>query len=213
MHNGQIGGYERVRRRLGGMIDDDYYCASRRHHRQASSSSIMLFSEGLETDPVGALMRTIGKIERLARGAAVNEPFKFTSVLSDGNAIYAVRHSTDDVAPTMFHRQRGDHVMVMSEPFDEDEDCEAWREVPAGQMLVIEKARPAGHGAVRARHLNRRFLRITSQVTAITVLRPCERLHIAPRFRCLSIGQRIEAVAGAPHLPIHEFGGTGHVYF
>ena len=27
----------------------------------------------------------------------------------------------------------------MSEPFDEDEDCEAWREVPAGQMLVIEK--------------------------------------------------------------------------
>ena len=27
----------------------------------------------------------------------------------------------------------------MSEPFDEDEDCQAWREVPAGQMLVIEK--------------------------------------------------------------------------
>ena len=39
----------------------------------------------------------------------------------------------------MFHRQRGGHVMVMSEPFDEDEDCEAWREVPAGHMLVIEK--------------------------------------------------------------------------
>ena len=138
MHNGQIGGYERVRRRLEGMIDDEFYS-----HRVGTTDSelifYMLFSEGLETDPIGALMRTIGKIERLARDAAVNEPFKFTSVLSDGNAIYAVRHSTDDAAPTMFHRQRGDHVMVMSEPFDEDEDCEAWREVPAGQMLMIEK--------------------------------------------------------------------------
>src|SRR5688500_4628619 len=63
------------------------------------------------------------------------------------------------------------------------------------------KARPAGHGAVCARHLNRRFLRITSQVTAITVLRPCEGLHSTPPFRCPGIGQRIEAVADAPHLP------------
>jgi glutamine amidotransferase len=69
----------------------------------------------------------------------VNEPFKFTSVLSDGAFIYAVRHSTDEVPPTLFHRQRDDHVMVVSEPLDEDEDCQAWREVPAGHMLVIEK--------------------------------------------------------------------------
>jgi glutamine amidotransferase len=138
MHNGQIGGYERVRRRLEGMIHDDYYC-----HRVGTTDSELIFylllSEGLDVDPMGALTRTIGKIEQLARAAAVNEPFKFTSVLSDGERIYAVRHSSDHVAPTMFHRQRGDHVMVMSEPFDEDEDCEAWHEVPAGQMLVIEK--------------------------------------------------------------------------
>ncbi len=69
----------------------------------------------------------------------MNEPFKFTAVLSDGAFIYAVRHSTDDVPPTLFHRQRDDHFMVVSEPFDEDEECHAWREVPAGQMLVIEK--------------------------------------------------------------------------
>jgi glutamine amidotransferase len=96
-------------------------------------------ASALPTDPAGALMRTIGKIEHLAREAAVNEPFKFTSVLSDGDFIYAVRHSTDDAPPTLFHRQRDDHFMVVSEPFDEDENCDAWREVPAGQMLVIEK--------------------------------------------------------------------------
>jgi predicted glutamine amidotransferase len=138
MHNGQIGGYERVRRKLEAMIDDQYYC-----HRVGTSDSelifYILFSEGLEHDPAGALMRTIGKIEMLAREAAVNEPLKFTAVLSDGEFIYAVRHSTDDVPPTLYHCQRNDHFMVVSEPLDEDGNCEAWREVPSGQMLVIEK--------------------------------------------------------------------------
>jgi hypothetical protein len=27
----------------------------------------------------------------------------------------------------------------VSEPLDEEDDCDSWREVPAGQMLVIEK--------------------------------------------------------------------------
>ena len=83
------------------MIDDEFYS-----HRVGTTDSelifYMLFSEGLETDPIGALTRTIGKIERLARDAAVNEPFKFTSVLSDGNSIYAVRHSTDDARRPCF---------------------------------------------------------------------------------------------------------------
>jgi len=50
-----------------------------------------------------------------------------------------VRHSSDEVPPTLFHRQQGGHVMVVSEPLDEDDDCQAWREVPAGHLLVIEK--------------------------------------------------------------------------
>jgi predicted glutamine amidotransferase len=29
--------------------------------------------------------------------------------------------------------------MVVSEPLDEEDDCHAWREVPAGHLLVIEK--------------------------------------------------------------------------
>jgi glutamine amidotransferase len=127
-----------VRRRLEAMIDDRFYC-DRVGTTDSELIFYLLFSEGLEQDPAGALMRTIGKIEHVAREAAINEPFKFTSVLSDGNVIYAVRHSSDDLPPTLFHRQRDDHVMVVSEPLDEEGDCDAWREVPAGQMLVIEK--------------------------------------------------------------------------
>ena len=95
MHNGQIGGYDRIRRRLDALITDELY-----PHRGGTTDSELIFyillSEGLDQDPMGALTRTIGKIEQLVRAAAVNEPFKFTSVLSDGERVYAVRHSSDD---------------------------------------------------------------------------------------------------------------------
>lgn len=140
MHNGQIGGYERMRRKLEAMIDDKYYCA-----RVGTTDSelifYLLFSEGLEHDPIGALTRTVGRIERLAQADGINEPFKFTAVLSDGETIYAMRYASSDVPPTLYHVRRGDHVMVVSEPLDDDNDetCFAWREVPPSQMLVIER--------------------------------------------------------------------------
>ena len=138
MHNGQIGGYERVRRRLESMIDDHHYS-----HRVGTTDSELifhlLFSEGLDRDPVGAMMRTIGKIELATREAEVEAPTKFTAVLTDGAMVYAVRHSTDAAPPTLFHLKRDDHFMVVSEPLDDDHACQAWREVPSGQMLVIER--------------------------------------------------------------------------
>ena len=85
-------------------------------------------------------MRGIGKIEQLAAAEGVNAPLKFTAVLSDGETIHAVRHASSDVPPTLYHVRRGDHVMVVSEPLDDDDDHLAWREVPPGQMLVIEKS-------------------------------------------------------------------------
>ena len=139
MHNGQIGGYERVRRRLEGMIHDDYYC-----HRVGTTDSelifYMLFSEGLgdrsdrRADPHHRQDRAAGARRRGQRAVQVH----LRAQRRQCHLCRAPFHATMR-RRRMFHRQRGDHVMVMSEPFDEDEDCEAWREVPAGQMLVIEK--------------------------------------------------------------------------
>jgi predicted glutamine amidotransferase len=139
MHNGQIGGYARLRRKLEAMIDDRYY-GERLGTTDSELIFYLLFSEGLESDPAGALMRGIGKIEKLAAAEGVNAPLKFTAVLSNGETIYAVRHASSDVPPTLYHVCRGDHVMVVSEPLDDDDDHLAWREVPPGQMLVIEKS-------------------------------------------------------------------------
>ena len=139
MHNGQIGGYDRLRRKLEAMIDDRYY-SERLGTTDSELIFYLLFSEELESDPARALMRSIGKIEQLASSEGINAPLKFTAVLSDGETIYAVRHASSDVPPTLYHVCRGDHVMVVSEPLDDDDDHLAWREVPPGQMLVIEKS-------------------------------------------------------------------------
>ena len=78
--------YERLRRKLEAMIDDRYYGA-RLGTTDSELIFYLLFSEGLEADPAGALMRTVGKVERLAQAEGVNEPFKFTAVLSNGQTI------------------------------------------------------------------------------------------------------------------------------
>ena len=57
MHNGQIGGYDRIRRSLEALIPDELY-----HCRQGTTDSelffYLLFRHGLEEDPAHALAET-----------------------------------------------------------------------------------------------------------------------------------------------------------
>ena len=141
MHNGQIGGYERIRRRIEAMIDDQYYS-----HRLGTTDSeaifYLMFSQGLDRDPTGAIGRTIGLIEAEMKIAGIAEPFKFTAALSDGQSIFAIRHATIDQPPSMFHVKHGQYQMVVSEPLEEDGDLE-WREAPSGGVLIVAKDRAA----------------------------------------------------------------------
>lgn len=137
MHNGQIGGYDKTRRRLESMIDDSFYA-----FRQGTTDSellfYMLFSEGLETDPMGALERSVGRINAINREMAIAQPFRLTAVLSDGHRIFAIRYSTDESPPSLFWAHHEDHLLVVSEPLDE-EDGRHWNEVPPNQLLVTER--------------------------------------------------------------------------
>jgi glutamine amidotransferase len=136
MHNGQVGGYERIRRRIEAMIDDHHYA-----HRLGTTDSeaifYLMFSQGLDSDPVGAIARSIGLIETEMRKEGIAEPLKFTAALCSGHQVFAIRYANADLAPSMYHVRHDRHQMVVSEPLDED-DGQDWREVPAGQMLVVE---------------------------------------------------------------------------
>ena len=96
MHNGQIGGFEAARKAADMLIPDALY----RHRRGATDSEaffLVALGNGLATDPIGAIARTIATFEALA---TKTPKFRMTSVFSDGEILYAVRYASDGVAPT-----------------------------------------------------------------------------------------------------------------
>jgi glutamine amidotransferase len=137
MHNGQIGGYDRLRRRLEAQIDDGYY-PYRLGTTDTELMFYLMFTEGLERDPVAACMRSVARINAERRAVGIEIPFRLTAALSDGTNVYAIRYSTDDAPPSLFWSREDDHLLVVSEPFDEG-DTRIWSEVPGNRILVAEQ--------------------------------------------------------------------------
>ncbi len=146
MHNGQIGGYDRVRRRLEALLPDDLF-----RHRHGTTDSelffLLLFVHGLEEDAPAAIRRTISVVEAAAAEAGVTEPFRMTAALSDGFRVYAIRHSSDDKPPSLFWGGARDALTVVSEPLDAE--LGQWTEVGPERLVIAEAgSRPRVEGLV-----------------------------------------------------------------
>ncbi|MDV7145066.1 class II glutamine amidotransferase [Tropicimonas sp. TH_r6] len=134
MHNGQVGGFEGFRKQADMLIPDSLYA-----HRKGATDSEVLFllalAEGLEEAPVAAMERAVGQLEALSRAHGDGPHMRFSAAYSDGDALYAVRYSSDETAPTLFYRYSETRAgfAVVSEPLEVDES--GWREVPAGQAV------------------------------------------------------------------------------
>ena len=149
MHNGQVGGYDAFRRDAEMMIPDALY-----PHRKGATDSEALFlvalSEGLDSDPRGALERAAARFIALARAKGQGPHLRMSLALSDGSNLYAVRYASDDEpAPSLYYRwsdsRRG--MAVVSEPLEDAEGD--WTEVPgasfctfAGAELTVQEFRP-----------------------------------------------------------------------
>ena len=137
MHNGQVGGYDRLRRQADMMIPDALY-----PHRKGATDSEAIFlvalAEGLDADPCGAMERAVARFETLARAQGEGPHLRMTAAFSDGRRLYAVRYSSDDVAPTLYHRwsvSRGGRAVV-SEPLEPGEG--GWEVVPPGSFCTFD---------------------------------------------------------------------------
>jgi predicted glutamine amidotransferase len=135
MHNGQIGGYEKVRRPLDALIGDEVYNA-RVGTTDSEAFFYLLFGHGLNQDPVAALARTLGTVLKTMSQAHVTEPFRMTAALTDGETLYALRYATDPEPPTLFFSQNNGRLMVVSEPLDAEEG--SWTAVENAHMLVAK---------------------------------------------------------------------------
>ncbi|MFZ5750882.1 MAG: class II glutamine amidotransferase [Pseudomonadota bacterium] len=148
MHNGQVGGYDRMRRDAELMIPDALY-PERRGATDSEALFLVALADGLDGDPKGALERATARFETLSRQKGTAPHMRLTCAFSDGQRLYAVRYATDEFAPTLYHRWSPTHGgrAVVSEPL---ETGECWETVPAGsfctfegEALTVEPFRPA----------------------------------------------------------------------
>ena len=138
MHNGQIGGYDRLRRRVDALIPDGLYPL-----RKGTSDSEAIFlaamGRGLDTDPVLAITSTLQAI--LAATGADAAPLRFAAVHTDGETLYAYRWASDGKPPSLYWRAEGDGIVIASEPCDEN--AGVWGSVPSGSVLAVGPGRTA----------------------------------------------------------------------
>jgi glutamine amidotransferase len=138
MHNGQIGGFQAIRRRVEALIPDAFYPL-----RGGTTDSEALFLAamgfGLEHDPPGAIAAMLGAVRGIMDAAGITHALRFAAALTDGKTLWAFRWSSDRRAPTLYYRAVEHGLVVVSEPTDEDHGN--WHAVAASSLLVSAPGR------------------------------------------------------------------------
>lgn len=136
MHNGQIGGFARIRRQLEQALPDDLYSA-----RQGSTDSELFFltliAQGAQDDPQEAITKTIAHMQAL-QGTPLSRN-RLTCAFSDGESIYAFRYSSDQKSPSLYFGSDLDAggAVLASEPLDHIQG--RWRGVRESEFLRLDR--------------------------------------------------------------------------
>ncbi|MDB5601154.1 MAG: egtC [Xanthobacteraceae bacterium] len=139
MHNGHIGEWGPIRRRVEALIPDSHY-GSRIGTTDSEAVFLAIMGAGGEEDPIGATTRTLATLTDLVRDSDPKASLRFTAALTDGSSLYAFRYTYNEASNTLYYRASGDSVVVVSEPLDDDRDF--WKPVPDGHMLVARPDSP-----------------------------------------------------------------------
>src|SRR5271165_1223842 len=138
MHNGQVGGFHRIRRRIESLIPDDAYLL-----RSGTTDSEAMFLAaigfGLDRDPPGAIGAMLGTVRADMDRAGIHQPLRFAAALTDGQTLWAFRWACDARPPTLYYRAVENGLVVVSEPTDEDHAT--WHAVPASSVLIAAPGR------------------------------------------------------------------------
>ncbi len=136
MHNGQVGGWQQVRRRVEALIPDSYY-PSRTGTTDSEAIFLAAMARGMEHDPVGAIRDTLAEVKGIMRDAGVREALRFTATLTDGDTLWAFRWACDARPATLYYKQDDGGLRLVSEPIDGQRAD--WQEVPRGYTLISRR--------------------------------------------------------------------------
>jgi glutamine amidotransferase len=150
VHNGVIRDFKKMKRDLVREVSPELYpCIE-----GTTDSEVMFYLSltfGLDEDPIAAVARMAGLVERVAEIHEVENPLGMTLGISDGKRIYAIRYASDGHPRTLFHskdmralkelnpRVEGlsdDARAVVSEPFGVL--SESWVEIRPSSSVVID---------------------------------------------------------------------------
>ena len=133
MHNGQIGGYDRIRRAVEAMIPDDLY-ARRRGNGDSEAIFLAALGNGLDADPAAALSRTLAACVGMMQANGIAQALRFAAILADGEKLLAIRWASDDHPPSLYWRRLDTGIAIASEPFGDAGDT--WQPVPPGSIMT-----------------------------------------------------------------------------
>jgi glutamine amidotransferase len=148
MHNGQVGCYGQLRRRIENLIPDGVY-ANRAGTTDSEAIFLIARARARGGDLVAAFESTLAEIKSMMDEHGVCEALRFTAAVTDGRDLHAFRWSCDSKAPTLYWRQEADNLIIVSEPLDDLRD--QWTPVPQGHVLS------ARDGGVEVRPFLERF--------------------------------------------------------
>src|SRR5262249_39816504 len=99
MHNGVIGNWGRLRRRVEGLIPDAFY-GSRIGTTDSEAVFLAILGAGGDKDPVGASARVLGTLTEMVSSDGYREPLRFTAALANRRDLYPLRHPPVSPATT-----------------------------------------------------------------------------------------------------------------
>lgn len=139
MHNGQIGDWSLIRRKVEALIPDDLYQA-RIGTTDSEAVFLAILGAQVERDPLTATLNTLATLTDLVRASGTREPLRFTSALANGKDLYAFRYVHNGNANTLYYREANGSVVMASEPLDTERDC--WKAVPPGHVAIARAGEP-----------------------------------------------------------------------
>lgn len=147
-HNGQIGGFDKLKHALDCQIDPAVY-AKRTGTTDTETMFQLALTFGLEDNPLSGMLRMIEAVESERQKHSVTDAFRMTVALANGEQFWAFRYSSDDAPPSLYRSAPGASLrdadgrsfqlgksvtLVLSEPLDRV--SENWVEIPSDSWLT-----------------------------------------------------------------------------
>jgi len=146
-HNGEISGFELIKQNLHCRLPTQYFSAIQ-GSTDTETAFYLALACGLQDNPKEAMLEMVRIVEAQQQQHDIDEPFRLTCAFSDGQALYAIRYSTDDKPKTLYYNETRhaldeiiqgqtviDGTVLLSEPVDDCSDY--WREVPNASFVEV----------------------------------------------------------------------------